>query len=131
VSATCAPSRFVAVPPCRAVDTRNPTAALGGPTLAAHQQRLFTLAGTCGIPPSAVAVAGIVTATDATAAGNLTLFPGSGTPPNVNGISFRVGAARANNLVVPLSSDGMAAFSVYNFASGTVNFVFDVNGYFQ
>src|SRR5262249_3184625 len=47
--------RFVPLPPCRVVDTRNPVGPLGGPVLAANSTRNFVLPGSCGIPATAAA----------------------------------------------------------------------------
>ena len=56
--------------PCRVLDTRNANGPLGGPALnGSGAQRLFTIAGTCGIPASARSVSANLTVTQQAAAG--------------------------------------------------------------
>jgi hypothetical protein len=115
---------------CRLIDTRNPTGPLGGPSLAANAIRTFALTGACGIPASATAVSVNLTATGAAALGHLTLYRGDvDTVPLVSSINFVPGVNRANNAVVPLAADG--SIKVKNGSVGAVDFVLDVNGYFQ
>ncbi len=52
------PVQFVAVTPCRVVDTRNPDGDFGGPAIPGHSSRDFPLSrndNPCGIPTTAVA----------------------------------------------------------------------------
>lgn len=124
-----AASSFHTLPPCRVVDTRNPNGPLGGPALAAQTSRAFTLSGSCGIPSGATGVSMNITVADATNGGSLRMYPGTGAAPGTNTISFSAGANRANNVVLGLTN---GVFSVQDDqASGTVNLIVDVNGYFQ
>ncbi|HEY3122591.1 MAG TPA: M12 family metallo-peptidase, partial [Thermoanaerobaculia bacterium] len=121
---------FYTVTPCRVVDTRNPTGAYGGPALSANSDRTFTLGGQCGIPSTAKAASLNVTVTQASAAGQLRLYP-SGTPlPVASAINYRAGQTRANNEASPLGSSGGLAVHCDQ-ASGNVQVIIDVNGYFQ
>lgn len=123
------PTSFYTLAPCRAVDTRNPAGPLGGPSLAAASARAFALAGTCGIPADAAAVSMNVTVSDATADGNIRIFPGSGPPTGTNTLSFSTGSNRANAVVMGLLN---GTLSVQNGqVSGLVNVILDVNGYFR
>ncbi|HYN41662.1 MAG TPA: glycoside hydrolase family 44 protein, partial [Thermoanaerobaculia bacterium] len=98
------PSSFHTLTPCRLVDTRNATGPFGGPALTAGETRSFTVAdGACGVPADAKAVAVNVTVTGQTAAGALTLFPGSGVAPVTTTISFAAGKTRANNALIGLT----------------------------
>ena len=122
-------SRLSTISPCRAVDTRSASGPLGGPALAAASVRSFTLTGACGIPAGVAAISVNVTVADATSTGSLRMFPGLGSAPGTNTISFSAGANRANNLLLGLTG---GAFSVQNDQlSGTVNLILDVNGFFQ
>jgi hypothetical protein len=126
------PTDFYTVTPCRVVDTRKATSPTGGPALAAGAIRSFPIGGTCGIPTTALAVSVNVTAVDAAAPGNLTLFPGDAPgPPLASHVNYVAGVTRANNAVVPLATDGTGSIRVKNNSVGTVHFVLDVNGYFQ
>jgi hypothetical protein len=119
---------FYSLAPCRIVDTRGATGAWGGPALAANTARTFVLAGRCGIPSSAQAVATNVTITQPTAAGFLSIYAGGTTRPLVSTINFAAGQTRANNAVLPLGSAGDVAVFC---ATGTAQAVIDVTGYFE
>jgi len=123
---------FFTVALCRIVDTRNaPNGTYAGPALAAQADRVFPVAGQCGVPPTAKAVGVNVTVTGATGDGYVrafAAFPAS--VPNTSVLNFRAGATRANNAIVGLSPDGQ--ITVFNgMASGTAHLVLDVVGYFE
>jgi hypothetical protein len=124
---------FYTLAPCRLVDTRLPDGPLDGPALDGKAVRRFALAaGTCGVPPSALAVSLTVTAVQAAALGYLTLFPGDATgPPLASHVNFGAGQTRANNAVVALGADGSGTLKVKNGSVSPVHLVLDVNGYFQ
>ena len=50
--------------------------------------------------------------------------------PLVSGINYGVGQIRANNVTVPLSPAGLVSVFCEQ-ATGTLDLVVDVNGYFQ
>jgi uncharacterized repeat protein (TIGR01451 family) len=112
------------VTPCRAVDTRTTTA------LASGVSRTFNLAGICGIPSTARAVAVNVTAVNPTGAGTLVLWRSGTALPGTSSLNFPAGAVRGNNAVVGLSGGTLDARAVVG-GSGTVQVVIDVSGYFQ
>jgi PKD repeat protein len=124
-------TRFYTVTPCRAIDTRNANGATGGPALVANGARVFPLAGTCGIPSTAISVSANVTVVGPLAQGQLRIFPGNTTPPSTSAISFRAGRTRGNNGTVALATDGTGTIGVKNDAAGAVQFALDVNGYFR
>lgn len=133
-SCTSSPAgtRLYAVTPCRIVDTRNAMGPLGGPALSGGgAERTFTATGTCGVPASARTMSVNITVTQPAAAGNLSLFPGNGTPTGTSSINFAAGQTRANNAMLALATDGTGSFAVQNNSAGTVHFILDVNGYFQ
>jgi CSLREA domain-containing protein len=121
---------FFTVTPCRVADTRNPTGPYGGPALAANGDRAFVIAGQCGIPSGAVAVAFNFTVTQSTALGDLRTVPGGGTLPLVSTMNWRPGQTRANNAILSLGPSGDIVVHVDQ-ASGSVQLIIDVNGYFQ
>jgi uncharacterized repeat protein (TIGR03803 family) len=121
---------FVTVAPCRVIDTRNPDGPLGGPALAAGANRDFILTSACGVPASAVALAINVTVTQPTAAGSLTIFAAGSPMPGTSTINYSAGQTRANNALVAPNAAG--AITVHcTQGSGTVQFILDVNGYFE
>ena len=124
------PTSLRTLTPCRAFDTRNPAGEFGGPALAAQAERTFALAGRCGIPASARALSLNVTATGATATGNVVLFPGGSVPPSTSTLNYAAGATRANNAIVGLGASASIRVRA-NQASGSVHVILDVNGYFE
>ena len=119
------------LPPCRVVDTRGPQGQLGGPPLLANGTRTFPLAGTCGIPSTAVAVSLNLTVVAPRAAGSLALYAGGTGATNATAISFGAGRTRANNAHVALSADGMALATARNGSNGSLDLLMDVNGYYE
>ena len=117
------------VAPCRVVDTRNPPGGHGGPALAAGQDRTFNLSGHCALPAGIRAVTANVTVTQPATAGFLTLYPG-GPAPLASNVNYRAGQTRANNVVLPVGGSGEIVVRCGQ-ASGTVQFILDVNGYLQ
>jgi hypothetical protein len=122
-----APVGFFTLTPCRLVDTR---LADQGPALAAGEVRALAVAGACGVPPTARAVAVNVTVTAPTAAGQLTFGPGGAPPPGTSTLNFAAGQTRANNAVLPLGPDGTLAV-LAGLGEGSVHLIVDVNGWFE
>ena len=88
------------------------------------------MAGQCGIPPEADALAVNVTVTEPTAGGHITIYPLGVSLPLASTINYRAGQTRANNAIVPLGvNDSLAVFCGQS--SGTTHFVIDVVGYFR
>ncbi len=121
---------FYTLVPCRLIDTRNPNGAFGGPALAATATRVFSPRNFCGIPNDAKALSINITVTGGTTGGDLQLYPSDIAAPGTLNIAWSTGQTRANNGVVALSAAG--DFTVLDDqTSGTVQFIFDVNGYFK
>jgi len=130
VSGTPIGRGFHTATPCRVLDTRSANGPFGGPALSATLERVFMIAGQCGIPTSAKSVSFNVTVTAPTADGHLSLYPG-GTPlPLVSSINYRVGQTRANNAIMDLGAGGTLAVFCGQ-GTGTVHFIVDVNGWFE
>jgi hypothetical protein len=87
--------------------------------------------GVCGIPAEATAVSLNVTVVNPGAAGFLTLYPPGVPRPITSTINFQPGQVRGNNAILPLAGmpPGLAVY--YGAASGTVDVILDVNGYFR
>lgn len=120
---------FYTLTPCRVLDTRNASGPYGGPALAGNDSRTFTLTGQCGVPSTAKAVSVNVTVTQSTAAGDLKLYASGGTLSVSTAMNYAAGQTRANNAVVALGSGGVIVQT--DQPGGTVQFILDVNGYFQ
>jgi subtilisin-like proprotein convertase family protein len=120
---------YFTLPPCRVIDTRDPSGPLGGPALAGGSTRTFPIASQCGIPADAASVSANITITGPTAEGHLTFYPNGTAPPLVSMINYRAGQTRANNAILVLGPS--EDFNVSCAGVGTVNLILDVNGYFR
>ena len=124
-------STYFGVTPCRIFDTRLAAGPLGGPSIAASQVRLFSIAGNCGVPLTATAVSANLVVTDPTASGFLRVFPSDVAEPNTNTISFSAGQTRAGNGLFLLATDGSGTLAFHNLSLGAIDVVFDVTGFFD
>jgi hypothetical protein len=124
------PTDFFTLPPCRVIDTRAAAGPLGGPALAAGADRVFLVFSACGIPATAKAISVNLAVTGATAGGNVRLHPGGSPIPTISSLNYSAGQTRSNNAIVSLNSAGEMAVFVSQ-PSGTVDFILDVNGYFE
>jgi hypothetical protein len=123
------PTKFYTLPPCRVVDTRDPNDP-NSPAIQAGETRLPAVAGNCGVPSTAQAVSLNLTVVNASASGSLTLGAVVKLPASTSTISFQQGWVRANNAIVSLNPEG--GLAVYcGMTSGSVDYIIDVNGYFQ
>jgi glucose/arabinose dehydrogenase len=116
--------RFVPLPsPQRLYDTRNLGAKPGD-----KAERTVRVAGSVGVPASgAEAVVLNVTADDAAAPGFVTVWPASGTAPQVSNINLdHVGQTRASQVIAKLGDNGAISLLTSNGA----HLIVDVVGYF-
>lgn len=127
------PSSFVAITPCRLIDTRPGTDNVGTRSTPLGAGETFTASvtgsnGSCSLPTDATAVSMNVTVIGPTAASYLTVFPADASRPVSANLNWVAGQAPTPNAVTSdLSSDGKVSF--YNL-SGTVNVAVDVVGYY-
>jgi len=91
---------------------------------------VLPIAGRCGIPPTARAVALNLTVVQPTAAGHLRVNPTGGGLPPTSALNYSAGQTRAGNGVFMVGSGGAITVRC-NQPSGTVHLVVDVTGYFQ
>lgn len=116
---------FGSVGPTRLLNTR---AGAGVPVGAKQSVTFQASGGSTGVPPDASAVVLNVTATEPTASGYITAYPGGPTPPSASNLNFTTGQTVPNLVVVPVGSDGQV--TLYNGSNGTVQLLADVQGYF-
>ncbi len=123
---------FVAITPCRLVDTR-PTSTVGpksspvGPG-ETHTVTAHGTTGDCTIPTDAVALSLNVTAIGASAPTFLAIWPAGATRPDASSLNPGPGQPPTPNAVTTdLSADGR--FSIFNL-QGSVDVLVDVNGYY-
>ncbi len=122
------PLQYVAVAPCRVVDTRNPDGPFGGPTLQGHTSRSFPIPqGPCpGIPNTAAAYALNVTVVPHGPLNYLTVWPTGQQQPVVSTLNSGDGRVKAAAAIVPAGDSH--AVSVY--VTNTTDVILDINGYF-
>jgi hypothetical protein len=89
------------------------------------------VAGLCGIPPGALAIAINVTVVNETQLGDLRLYPAGGSLPAASSINFAMNKVRANNQIIALGAGGQISVQCDMASAGTTDFLFDVTGYFQ
>ncbi len=119
-SAPAVPGGFTSTNPVRLLDTRSnhpigPNTFIKLQVIGAH------------VPAGATAAVLNVTATGSTAGGFFTVFPDGTTRPTTSAVNFTRNETIANQLVVPLGTDG--AIDIYNLA-GTTQAVVDLYGYY-
>jgi hypothetical protein len=122
---------FVAMTPCRVVDTRQTqgfSAPFGPPSLVGGQVRVFPIQSnaTCSIPVIAQAYSFNITVAPPGFLNYLTVWPEGQPRPNASTLNSYVGTVIANAAIVPGGTAG--AIDVY--ASEATDLIIDINGYY-
>ncbi len=117
---------FIALFPCRLVDTRG-NAPLTGGFLPPATVRSYTLAGVCNVPADAKAISLNATVVHPTGPGFLTLYPEGGAFPPVSTLNYLGNDVIVNAAVVPLSATGGISMAL-GVSGGDV--ILDTNGYY-
>jgi hypothetical protein len=130
------PLPFIAVVPCRVVDTRGTNGTFGGPIFAASETRTYALSTNPACPgfPAASSIAGYsvnITVTQTAGTGFVTGYPSGTSLPMVSSVNF-VGADQtiSNAAIVPAGTGGNAG-KIDVFASQQTHVIIDVNGYYD
>ena len=119
---------FVAITPCRLVDTRNPSGPFSGPAYSAGETRTYDVPnGPCTDLPAAAAYSMNFTIVNynVNAGSYVNAYPSGTTRPGVSTVNFGTGPPVANAAIVPTSAGAIDVF-----AGGTTHLIIDVNGYF-
>lgn len=141
---TGAAGRYVALPPARVADTRCgdvppgagsdcadehiPAANLALSTMSGGQTISVAVAGEAGVPATGAEAAVVqLTATNTTANGYLTAYPGATSLPLASNVNWVRGQTASTRAIVPIGANG--AIDIYNYA-GRTDVVVDVVGYF-
>jgi hypothetical protein len=121
---------YVQFGPQRILDTRDGTGLKGKFT--SGQPRQIHVAGVDGLPATGIAaIAGNVTAVNASYKGFVYVGPTASSSPTSSTINFPAGDIRANNFIVPVNADGTVSAVFYTSpGSGDVDLVLDISGYF-
>ena len=123
--------QFYKLPPCRLADTRGSDGPLGGPYLAAQQERDFPLLKSACIPAGLNIVAyslnfTVVPHPTGQPLSYLTVWPFGESQPTVSTLNNPTATVVANAAIVPAGTNGEV--SVY--PSNTTDLLIDINGYF-
>jgi hypothetical protein len=123
---------FVAITPCRVLDTRTGrgfTGAFGPPSLAANTSRSFPFqtSATCSIPTIAQAYSLNVAVVPQGPLGFLRIWPTGQTQPTVSTLNDSLGVVLANAAVI---AAGTPNGSVSVFVTNTTDVIIDINGYY-
>jgi hypothetical protein len=119
--------QFVPVAPCRVMDTRNPTGALGGPYIAGGTTRVIPVPSSpCGVRSSAVAYSLNFTVVPHGALAYLSVWPDGQPQPLVSALNSLDGSTIANAAIVPSGAAG----AIDAFADNDTDLIVDINGYF-
>jgi hypothetical protein len=121
-----ADGHFTAIAPCRVVDTRG-GAPLGGGYLPPAVERIYTMAGNCGIPANATGISLNATATNVAGSGFLSLWKTGTAYPTVSTLNFNLGETQVNAAIVPLNTSGQLSVA---FGVNGGHLILDVNGYY-
>jgi hypothetical protein len=123
-------SVFVAITPCRVVDTRGPAGPYGGPALATNVARTFDIdSGPCaGIPAGSSAYSLSIGAILPPANGFLAAWPTGTAQPPVSQLNFLANQVIANAAIVPGGTNGSIDVLVN---IGPTHIYIDINGYFM
>lgn len=122
------PGAYQSLPPTRILDTR---VGLGAPrqSVPGNHPIEVQLSGRGGVPTTGVAAVAVnVTVTQPTAAGVLTIYPGSAPVPNTSTLNFLRAQTVANLAVIQLGTDG--AIAALPRTPGRVQLIMDVQGYY-
>lgn len=120
-AASSPPGRFVAVEPCRLLDTR-PQALRAGGTV-----DVDVVGDRCGVPENAIAAAFTVTAVDPSEPGFVTMWPTGQSRPDTSVLNYRAGQVVPNAQIVQLGSEGRVRL----YTRAAADLVVDVTGYFE
>jgi hypothetical protein len=123
------PATFIAVPPCRVVDTRNANSLYGGPKLVGGASRSFVIpSGPCPGIPAGVAYSLNLTVTQPEADnGFLKAYPTGSPQPLIASLNFNANETRGNAAIVP--ADGTGSIDI--FTNVNTHLIIDINGYFM
>jgi YVTN family beta-propeller protein len=121
--ANAAPLQFVAVTPCRLIDTR----LTGGPIPGGTSESFpIPQEGGCNIPDTAAAYSLNVSVVPSGQLGYLTVWPTGEDQPLVATLNSIDGRIKADAAIVPAGYQG--AITIY--VTNTTNVILDINGYF-
>jgi microcystin-dependent protein len=127
------PMPFVAINPCRVLDTRNATGSYGGPIFAGGETRTYALASanpcTATLPTGIGAFSLNITVTSTAGAGFVEAYPSGVTRPLASNVNFLTAGAQVGNAAI-VPTDGTANNDIDIYASQGTHIIVDMNGYY-
>jgi len=129
---------FVAILPCRILDTRNANQG-GGGAFTAGEVRTYNIPSlyhndvpTCGTLPAATAYSMNVTVAAYTGRGAISAWPADGAQPTVSVVNLGAGLPVGDSAIIGADAAGNIKVALSNVAAapGTTQLVLDINGYF-
>jgi hypothetical protein len=119
---------FVAMTPCRVIDTRNSNGTFGGPALVGGATRSFPIltSSTCIIPSIARAYSFNITIVPPGFVDFITVWPTGVARPFASTLNGYVANVIANAAIVPAGTGG----SIDVYASQNTHLIVDINGYY-
>jgi hypothetical protein len=121
--------RFISIPPCRVVDTRDDTQpfGFGPPFISGETSRSFPIPnGSCNIPAASEAYSLNVTVVPHGELGYITVWPTGQNRPVASTLNSLDGEVKANAAIVPAGTGG----AIGVFATDDTDVILDINGYF-
>ena len=121
--------RFISIPPCRVVDTRDDTKpfGFGPPFISGETSRSFPIPnGSCSIPAASEAYSLNVTVVPHGELGYITVWPTGQNRPVASTMNSLDGEVKANAAIVPAGTGG----AIGVFATDDTDVILDINGYF-
>jgi hypothetical protein len=121
--------RFISIPPCRVVDTRDDTKpfGFGPPFISGETSRSFPIPnGSCNIPAASEAYSLNVTVVPHGELGYITVWPTGQNRPVASTLNSLDGEVKANAAIVPAGTGG----AIGVFATDDTDVILDINGYF-
>jgi len=119
---------FVPLTPASVVDTRSGLGLSG--RLAGSTPRTLTVTGHGGVAAGALAIAGLITATNQTSGCAIYAGPAPIAHPATSSLNFVRGDTRTNGLTVALSSSGNLSLTFIASGPNKTNVIVSVTGYF-
>jgi N-acetylneuraminic acid mutarotase len=127
------PMPFVAINPCRVLDTRNANGSYGGPIFAGGETRTYALASanpcTASLPTGIGAFSLNITVTSTAGAGFVEAYPSGVTRPLASNVNFLTAGAQVGNAAI-VPTDGTTNNDIDIYASQGTHIIVDMNGYY-
>ena len=128
-ASTAVGATYVPIAPLRVLDTRTTPGDIED-FFWSGQPKAIDVAGVGTIPANAVAITGNLTVVMQTTAGYVSVGPDVAPNPTSSTINFPSNEERANNVTVPLNSDGDIEAVFKGIGQSATGLILDVTGYF-